>query len=63
MEEEEVKEVVRPEEDEEEEYVSKNKLKKMTKQGKKQPKNVISSGTTLKEQFSKLSSEEQDELY
>lgn len=58
------------EDEEEEQYISKNKLKKMkekeqnaAKNTKKQGKNVISSGTTIKEQFKKLDKQEQDELY
>ena len=65
-EEEETKEGSRPvqkEIPEEDEYVSKNKLKKLSKQPVKKPaKAAQSSGTTLKDQYNKLDKSQQDEL-
>ncbi len=64
---EEQEQTVFKEDEEEDQYISKNKLKKMkesaAKNTKKQGKNVVSSGTTIKEQFKKLDRDEQDELY
>ena len=53
--------------EDEEQYISKNKLKKMKEQSakntKKPAKNAMSSGTTVKEQFGKLDKQEQDALF